>query len=76
MIISKDTTPNKELYYLGSVILGILNSSTKVNMKLMDLFELVRHRESISFNLFALTLSWLFLLETINIKDDYINICS
>ena len=68
MINDNNTTPQRDLYYLGGVVIDILNK-TNEDESFLDIFEKVLERERISMNLFSLTIDWLFLLDVINFKN-------
>jgi hypothetical protein len=65
MIVSKNTHPERDLYYLGAKMIEVLNSSDKEEWDYFDLFIEIHRKEKISFNLFSLTLDWLFILSII-----------
>ena len=61
MIVSKDTNPERDVYYLGAkVIEAISDLSQEVDF--FDLFKIINSSEGVSMNLYALTLDWLFLI--------------
>lgn len=75
MIVSKDSHPHNQLYYLGAQVLKVLNSCGGV----MDFFELyagLKEQEKISIKLFILVLDWLFLLELIQSEKGVVKSCS
>jgi hypothetical protein len=74
MINDKDTNPQRDLYYLGGVVIDILNKANKDD-SFLDIFEKVRERESISMNLFSLTIDWLYLLDVVNFKNGRLEKC-
>jgi hypothetical protein len=65
MILGKDTHPTRNIYYLGSVVLGIIKSSSKDKIDFFDTFQKLNEKEKVSMNLYTLTLDWLFLLGAI-----------
>lgn len=70
MIVQNNTTPEKNLYYLGAVILAIFQEKKIIAIELSELYTSVKNRLNISFNLFLLALNWLYLLDSINIKNN------
>jgi hypothetical protein len=65
MIASKNTHPERDLYYLGAKIIEVLNSSAEEEWDYLDLFAELNRKEKISFNLFSLALDWLFILSAV-----------
>jgi len=65
MIVSKNTHPERDLYYLGAKTIDVLNSSIQEEWNYFDLFVEFNQKEKISFNLFSLVLDWLFILSVI-----------
>jgi hypothetical protein len=65
MIISKNTHPERDLYYLGAKMIELLNSSGKEEWDYFDLFSALKQKENISFCLYSLILDWLFILSVI-----------
>jgi len=65
MIISKNTHPERDLYYLGAKTIEVLNSSEQEEWDYFDLFVALNQKKRISFNLFSLVLDWLFILNVI-----------
>lgn len=65
MIISKNTHPERDLYYLGAKTIEVMNSSGKDEWDYFDLFSDLNRKQKISINLFSLVLDWLFILQVI-----------
>ena len=68
MILGKDTNPQKQLYYLGGQVLAELKQSDQKEFDYFEIYHSIKTRESISINLFTLTLDWLFLLGAVKNK--------
>ena len=75
MIISKDTNPERELYYLGALVIDVLSKVPQSRVDFFDAFQRLNDQEKVSMNLFTLTLDWLFLLGVVNSKDGYVEKC-
>lgn len=75
MIVSHNTNPKREIYYLGALAIEILNGKDK-KMSLFDLFHQINEKEEISMNLFLFVLDWLYLADTIEQNDGVIKLCS
>jgi len=74
MIIGKDIHPEREIYYLGALVLDILQKSPEKELDFFYIYQKVNESEKISIKLFILTLDWLFILGAIinnkgNIKN-------
>jgi len=65
MIVSKNTHPERDLYYLGAKTIEVLYSSDMEEWDYLDLFSALYQKEKISFNLYSLVLDWLFILNVI-----------
>ncbi len=66
MIISKDTNPERDLYYIGAQILNVLQSIDATEYDFIDLYSEIKKANNISLKLFSLALSWLFIIGAIN----------
>lgn len=75
MILGKDINPQKEIYYLGSIVIEVLKSLENKDNDFFLLYQQVNKKEKMSVNLFALTLDWLFILGLINNKNGLIHRC-
>jgi len=63
MIIDKNTNPERDLYYLGGILIDILSKKKKIKeFDYLELYNLFNQRQEITINLYALTLDWLFIL--------------
>jgi hypothetical protein len=62
MIISKNTNPERDLYYLGGKVIEVLNLSDKKEIDYFELFLNLNKLEKISLNLYTLALDWLYIL--------------
>lgn len=62
MIILSTDNPQNSVYYLGSILLGIMAKNSKNNFGVFDYFELVNKVQPVSMNRFLLVLDWLFML--------------
>jgi len=70
MIVSKNTHPEKDLYYLGAKMIEVLDSFDKKEWDYYDLFSEFCHKEKLSFNLYSLVLDWLFILNVIKQNEN------
>ncbi len=75
IVVNKDINPEREVYYLGAVIIKILKNTTKKELELLDVFQLLNKERRVSMNLFVLTLDWLYILGSINHNKGHIVKC-
>ncbi len=62
MIIDKNINPERDLYYLGGILIDVLQNHNKKEVDYMDLYISINNEKEITINLFSLTLDWLFIL--------------
>jgi uncharacterized protein (DUF2225 family) len=62
MIIDKNINPERDLYYLGGILIDILENKDNKEVDYMDLYILINKKKEITINLFSLALDWLFVL--------------
>ena len=76
MIVSKNISPQRDIYYLGAKLIELLSNSKKKKHDYYDLHKQFEKECPISFSLFLLVLDWLFLLGVIeNVKKGEIAKC-
>jgi len=62
MIISKNTNPERDLYYWGGKVIEIMDLFPAKEIDYFDLFHVINKSNELSLNLYALVLDWLFIL--------------
>jgi hypothetical protein len=62
MITDKNINPERDLYYLGGVLIEVLSKRETTEIDYLDLYRLFSQRQDITVNLYSLTLDWLFML--------------
>lgn len=67
MLLSDTMHPQSCIYYTGSIILEKLE--THNNKTLIDLFGAIKETEKMSFNVFILSLDWLYLLDMVLVNE-------
>ena len=75
IVINKDINPEREIYYLGAVVIEILKSMPSQKVNMLDAFQLLNKRKRVSINLFALTMDWLYMIGSINHREGDIVKC-
>lgn len=76
MIIDKNINPERDLYYLGGILIDILENKDNKDVDYIDLYTLINEKKEITINLFSLTLDWLFVLGLVaKGKNGKIKIC-
>jgi hypothetical protein len=73
MLVNINTNPQRNLYYLGSLVLETLKDYKVI--KLFDLYEIVNKKEEINIQLFIFVLDWLFIIDTIKQTNGKIELC-
>ena len=62
MIVDKNINPERDLYYLGGILIDVLSHKKDNDIDYMDLYKLFNQKQEITINLYSLTLDWLFIL--------------
>ena len=75
MILGKDIRPERKIYYLGSLVIDVLNGYPKKEFDFFDVYRDINERMTISMNSFVLALDWLFILGLIRFKTGSIEKC-
>ncbi|VVH61356.1 hypothetical protein BSPWISOX_1549 [uncultured Gammaproteobacteria bacterium] len=75
MIIDKDTNPTRDVYYLGSELLAVLEQQSAKKVDFFVAFDLLKKQTNISMSLYILTIDWLFLLGSVRSYDGAIEKC-
>ena len=75
MIIGKDIHPERKIYYIGAMIIGILKKVPDETFDLFDIYQKLNQSEKVSINLFVLALDWLFLLGVVRGNEGGIKKC-
>jgi len=73
MIVNINTNPQRNLYYLGSLILETLKDCKVI--ELFDLYEIVNKKEETNMQLFIFVLDWLFIIDAIKQTSGKIELC-
>lgn len=73
MLVNINTNPQRNLYYLGSLVLEALKDYKVI--ELFDLYEIVNKKEEINMQLFIFILDWLFIIDTIKQTNGKIELC-
>lgn len=74
MLLPKDIAPEDCVYYNGALVMEIMLKSKK--MKLSDLFVEMKERIDISFATLLLCLDWLYLIDTVKLNGEEVELCS
>lgn len=75
MIIDKDTNPTRDIYYLGSELLEVLDQLPAKEVNFFVAFDLLNKKTAVSMSLYILTIDWLFLLGSIRSQEGVIEKC-
>jgi hypothetical protein len=69
MIIDKNINPERDLYYLGGILIDVLENKKIKEVDYMDLYSLFKVKKDVTINLYSLTLDWLFILGLVTKGD-------
>ncbi|MCZ8168226.1 MAG: ABC-three component system middle component 6 [Flavobacterium sp.] len=69
MIIDKNINPERDLYYLGGILIDVLENNKIKEVDYMDLYSLFKVKKDVTINLYSLTLDWLFILGLVTKGD-------
>ena len=77
MIINAKRTPDKSLYYLGSIVLEILVNSKEKMIAIEHLHRNVQHRleSDLAIDFLYYALDWLYLISTIELQEESVKLC-
>lgn len=65
MIVSKDTNPERDVYFLGAEIINIIADYPDV-IDFLDAYKKLNEIQEVSINLFTHALDWLFIIGAID----------
>ncbi len=65
MIVNKNTSPERDLYFLGGKVIELMDDETTENFDFFELHKKLNESQNISISLFSLVLDWLFILGVI-----------
>ncbi|ACQ53417.1 hypothetical protein AGE29_03690 [Clostridium botulinum] len=76
MIINIDRDPKYSLYYIGGIILDLLNSNNK-NLSIEIIYTKVKNivDKNIHIDFIYYSLDWLYILSLINISENRVILC-
>ena len=67
MLLPDNIKPELSIYYIGSQILSVLKDNR--SLPLINLFQKLRERSSISFQSFVLGLDWFYLINAAEVNE-------
>jgi hypothetical protein len=65
MIIDKNINPERDLYYLGGILIDVIQKKEINEIDYMDFYSLINEQLEITINLYSLTLDWLFIMRLV-----------
>jgi hypothetical protein len=75
MLLPDNIHPENSIYYNGAFVIESLKKEK--SFKMLDLYQEVKSKKSMTFPVFILCLDWLYLLEVAKINNkDEIELCS
>lgn len=76
MLISTDIHPEKNIIYVGAMILKLINKEKKQELDILKLYkEYNKKYMNISLNLFIQSITWLYMCKIIKKVNDKGDIC-
>ena len=77
MIVSKDTNPAKDLYYIGGLILQYFMENSVKTIEYHDFVVQFKKKYNFSANIITLSLDWLYIIGYIDLNaEGDIAVCS
>lgn len=67
MLLPDNIRPELSIYYIGSQILSILKNNR--SLSLINLFQKLKEKSSVSFQAFVLSLDWLYLINAAEVNE-------
>ena len=67
MLLPDNIKPELSIYYIGYQILSVLKDNR--SLPLINLFQKLRERSSVSFQSFVLGLDWLYLINAAEVNE-------
>jgi len=75
MLLPDNIHPENSIYYNGAFVIESLRANQ--SFKLLDLYEVVKSKRSMTLSVFILCLDWLYLLDVAKINNlEEIELCS
>lgn len=69
MIISKDTNPERDVYYLGAKLIDIISKENEM-FDFFEVYKKINISEKVSMNLYSLTLDWLYIMGVVDSSEE------
>ena len=67
MLLPDNIRPDLSIYYIGSLILSVLKENP--SLPLINLFQKLKEKSTISFQSFVLGLDWLYLINAAKVNE-------
>lgn len=76
MILGRDINPERNIYYIGGLVIEALKQKNDNEYDFLELFSLIDDNEDkISINSYSIALNWLFILGVIKNEKGSIKKC-
>lgn len=69
MIVSNNISPTDNLYYIGGLILEILNDNYNKTLDILILYKKLVIKNKLTFVLYSYALDWLFISNLITVNE-------
>jgi hypothetical protein len=67
MLLPDNIHPENSIYYNGAFVIDVLNNEK--SLQILDLYQEVKLKRSMTFSVFILCLDWLYLLDVAKINS-------
>lgn len=74
MLIPDSIHPENTIFYNGAIVLKALQKYKKIS--LLDLFSEIKKEYDISFQIYLLSIDWLYLINVAETKEGIVALCS
>lgn len=74
MLLPDNIHPNNSIYYNGAIVLQVLQKKHSIEM--LELYNLVKQVNNMSFPIFILALDWLYLIDVAILNKEKVELCS
>ena len=74
MLLPDNIHPENSIYYNGAIVLEVLQKNSSI--EILELYHLVKKNRNISFPIFLLSIDWLYLIDSIELKKEKVELCS
>lgn len=74
MLLPDNIRPEDSIYYNGAIVLKVLQAEKKISV--VNLYCLLREQYRMSFAIMQLCIDWLYLIDSVIVKNGEVELCS